>query len=47
MATHCSIVAWELHRQESLAGYSPCDRKKLDVTEATECACMEYISFKV
>ena len=22
-ATHCSILDWEIHRQRSLAGYSP------------------------
>ena len=23
MATNCSILAWKIHRQRSLAGYSP------------------------
>ena len=27
MATHSNILAWESHRQWSLAGYSPQDRK--------------------
>ena len=33
----------ESHGQRSLAGYSPCDRKELDMTEATEHACMHGI----
>ena len=32
MATHSSILAWESHRQRSLAGYSPWDCKELDTT---------------
>ena len=27
MATYCSILAWEFHRQRSLAGYSPWGRR--------------------
>ena len=27
MATHSSILAWEIHGQRSLAGYSPWGRK--------------------
>ena len=29
MATHSSILAWRIHGQRSLAGYSPWDRKRL------------------
>ena len=31
--THCSILAWELHGQWSLAGCSPWGSKELDTTE--------------
>ena len=34
-ATHSSILAWGLPWTRSLAGYSPRDRKELDMTEAT------------
>ena len=33
IATHSSILAWRLHGQNSLAGYSPWDHKKSDTTE--------------
>ena len=33
MATHSSILAWRIHRQRSLVGYSPWGHKKLDATE--------------
>ena len=33
MATQSSILAWEIHGQRSLAGYSPWGRKELDTTE--------------
>ena len=33
MATHSSILAWEIHGQRSLAGYSPCNHKESDLTE--------------
>ena len=29
MATHSSILAWEIHGQGSLAGYSPCGGKRV------------------
>ena len=32
MATNCSILAWKIHRQRSLAGYSPGVAKELDMT---------------
>ena len=33
MATHSSILAWKIHGQRSLAGYSPWCCKELDTTE--------------
>ena len=33
VSTHSSILAWETHGQRSLVGYSPGDRKELDMTE--------------
>ena len=33
MATHSSILAWEIHGQRSLVGYSPWSHKKSDATE--------------
>ena len=33
MATHASILAWEIHGQRSLVGYSPWGRKESDTTE--------------
>ena len=33
MATHSSILAWRIHGQRSLAGYSPWGRKESDMTE--------------
>ena len=33
MAAHSSILAWRIHGQRSLAGYSPWDPKELDMTE--------------
>ena len=33
VATHFSILAWEIHRQRSLAGYSLWDGKELHMTE--------------
>ena len=35
MATHSNILAWRIHGQWSLAGYSPWGHKELDTTEAT------------
>ena len=34
-AIHFSILAWEIHGQRSLVGYSPWGRKELDMTEHT------------
>ena len=36
LATHASILAWRIHGQRSLAGYSPWGRKESDTTEATQ-----------
>ena len=33
MATHCSILAWKIHGQRSLVGYSPWGYNDLDTTE--------------
>ena len=33
MATHSSILAWRIHGQRSLAGYSPWGWKEPDMTE--------------
>ena len=32
MATHSSVLAWEIHGQRSLAGYSPWGPKESDTT---------------
>ena len=33
MAAHCSILAWRIHEQRSLASYSSWGHKNSDVTE--------------
>ena len=33
MAPHSSILAWRIHGQRSLVGYSPWDRKELDMID--------------
>ena len=33
MAIHSSTIAWKIHGQRSLVGYSPRGRKELDITE--------------
>ena len=33
MVTHCSILAWNLHEQRSLVGYSSWGHRELDTTE--------------
>ena len=35
MATNPSILAWRIHGQRSLAGYSPYGCRELDTTEET------------
>ena len=32
MAIHSGILAWRIHRQRSLVGYSPWGHKELDMT---------------
>ena len=32
LATHASILTWEILGERSLAGYSPLDHKELDTT---------------
>ena len=32
MATHSSILAWEIHGEGSLVGYSPWDHKESNMT---------------
>ena len=39
MVTHSSIVAWRLHEQRTLAGYSPWGRKESDMTEQVTLQC--------
>ena len=34
METHSSILAWRIHRQQSLEGYSPWGDKQSDMTES-------------
>ena len=34
--THSSILAWRIHRQRSLVGYSPWGCKQLDTTETEQ-----------
>ena len=36
MATHSSILAWRIHGQRSLVGYSPWDRKELDMIDTDQ-----------
>ena len=36
MVTHSSILAWRIHGQKSLAGYSPWGHEESDMTEVTE-----------
>ena len=33
MTTHSSILAWRIHKQRSLVGYSPWGGKESDMTE--------------
>ena len=44
MAIHSSILAWRIHGQRSLAGYSLWGHKESDVTEMTACVHAEYSS---
>ena len=36
MATHSCMLAWRIHGQRSLVGYSPWDLNESDMTEAAE-----------
>ena len=36
MATHSSLLSWEIPGQRSLGGYSPRGRKESDMTEHTQ-----------
>ena len=38
MATHSTILAWEIHGQRSLVGCSPCGHKESDTTEGLSTA---------
>ena len=38
MATHSSILAWEIPWAEKPGGYSPWGCKELDMTERTQCS---------
>jgi len=42
-ATHSSIIARKSHEERSPEGYSPWGHKELDITEATEHACIHVI----
>jgi len=33
MAVYSSTLAWKIHGQRSLVGYSPCGHKESDMTE--------------
>ena len=39
MATHSSILAWEILRMRNLAGHSPWVCKESDTTEQLTCSC--------
>ena len=41
MATHSSILAWRIHGQRSLVGYSPGGRKESDTTERLHFHCSQ------
>ena len=41
MATHSSILAWEIHGQRSLVGYSPWGRTESDMTEQLMLSCIK------
>ena len=41
MTTHSSVLAWRIHGQRSLMGYSPWGCKEADTTKATEQVLMQ------
>ena len=43
VATHSSVLVWRIRGQRSLVGYSPCGRRELDRTEATQPACTDCV----
>ena len=45
MATHSSILAWEIPWTEEPGGYSPWGHKELDVTEQLSCNNQRLILF--
>ena len=45
MATHSSILAWKIHGQQSLVGYSRWDFKEADMTERLHCLSFKTILF--
>ena len=45
MATHSNILAWEIHRQRSLAGYGPRGHERVGHDLATEQQCFPEPSF--
>ena len=42
MANYSSILAWEIHGQRSLVGYSPWGHKELDTTERLSLSSLTY-----
>ena len=45
MATHSSILAWKIHGQQSLVGYSRWNCKESDMTEQLHCLSFKTILF--
>ena len=47
MTTHFSALAWKIHGQRSLVGYTPRGSKESDTTERLHCIflCVFYIFF--
>ena len=44
MATHSSILAWKIHGQRSLVGYSPWGGKELDMTGQLSTHLLSFLS---
>ena len=47
MAIHSSTLAWQIHGQRSLIGYSPWGRKELDTTERLHFMSMPHLLYPV
>ena len=47
MAPHSSTVAWKIHGQRSLAGYSPWGHKELDTTEKAMAPHSSTLAWKI